>query len=286
MVEAKALGEPLQPAWTQLFGYFAEQPALKVGILTNGAEWRFYTDVNSPNVMDHEPFARWDIYSDEPAPSDVLNLLKKAKFDAETIQEFAKKTQKELTLMFDEVSSLLAPSEEFIKLAIKKETIEPHSAGSHIVAHWKPIVAKALSKWAAAGPASLGVSDPPNDEKDEGGGHVEPTQDELTAFGAVKKALGTAELIGGEALASYFKIHLPEKPTWVFTRLQLRQTHPTVWVPLPPETTNALAGGRHVTQNGGWSIVSIDAGTDLVSLGGLFRAAYEHVRKVKLGHGA
>ena len=61
MVEAKALGEPLQPAWTQLFGYFAEQPALKVGILTNGAEWRFYTDVNRPNVMDHEPFARWDI---------------------------------------------------------------------------------------------------------------------------------------------------------------------------------------------------------------------------------
>jgi hypothetical protein len=57
-------------------------------------------------------------------------------------------------------------------------------------------------------------------------------------------------------------------------------------VPLPPETTNALAGGRHVTQNGGWSIVSIAAGTDLVSLGGLFSAAYEHVKKVKLGHGA
>lgn len=293
MVEAKALHEPLQPAWMQLYDYFSEQPNVKVGILTNGAEWRFYTDLNSPNALDTDPFARWDIYSDEPAPIEVFKLLKKPNFDAETIRELARKTRRDQQVMNDEVKRLLAPSEEFIKLAIKKETIEPHRAGVNIVEYWRPFVASALTQWArrtpaAAGPASPTVSHPSKDATngDDGGGTVAPTPEEQAAFAAVQQVLG-GEPIGCEALASYFTIHLPEKTTWIFTRLKLRQHHRTVSVPLPPERTTELAGGRPVTpHHDGWTVVSIGAGADLVSLGDLFRAAHAHVRKEKLGQGA
>ena len=43
---------------------------MKLGILTNGAQWRSFTDVVNENVMDKEPFARWDILADESPPYD------------------------------------------------------------------------------------------------------------------------------------------------------------------------------------------------------------------------
>ncbi len=43
---------------------------MKLGILTNGAQWHLFTDVVNENVMDKEPFARWDILADESTPYD------------------------------------------------------------------------------------------------------------------------------------------------------------------------------------------------------------------------
>jgi hypothetical protein len=85
-VEAKEVGRRLAGFDEQLADYFAKDANVKLGILTNGAQWRFFTDVVNSNVMDSEPFAKWDIFADEPTPFDVITLMQKSSFNAELIR--------------------------------------------------------------------------------------------------------------------------------------------------------------------------------------------------------
>src|SRR4051794_21200542 len=55
-VEAKEAGKRLGGFDEQLSDYFAKASEAKLGILTNGIQWRFFTDIESVNIMDHEPF--------------------------------------------------------------------------------------------------------------------------------------------------------------------------------------------------------------------------------------
>lgn len=57
----------------QLNGYFTNTKNSRIAILTNGKEYRFYSDVVSPNIMDTKPFFVFDIenYTD----IDIENLL-------------------------------------------------------------------------------------------------------------------------------------------------------------------------------------------------------------------
>jgi hypothetical protein len=38
----------------------AKDPNVEPGLLANGAQWCLFIDVGHSNVMDKEPFARWD----------------------------------------------------------------------------------------------------------------------------------------------------------------------------------------------------------------------------------
>ena len=52
MIDARGLGHQLQDGdITQLYRYFNATDA-RIGILTNGIEYRFFSDLNKPNVMD------------------------------------------------------------------------------------------------------------------------------------------------------------------------------------------------------------------------------------------
>ncbi|MFT9412286.1 type I restriction endonuclease, partial [Liquorilactobacillus hordei] len=55
LIEAKAINEPLTKHDSQLFRYFGTTDA-KFSILTNGEEYKFFTDLDKPNKMDTTPF--------------------------------------------------------------------------------------------------------------------------------------------------------------------------------------------------------------------------------------
>ena len=134
-VEAKEVGRKLAGYDEQLADYFAKDPNVKLGILTNGAQWKFFTDVEHANVMDKEPFARWDILADDAAPLDVLKLLQKSQFNPELIRAFAQRKRAQ-NLLLSELTRLLEPSSEFTKLAVANlETPQPHAGrGRHLEA--------------------------------------------------------------------------------------------------------------------------------------------------------
>lgn len=60
LIECKSINEKLQNHDSQLFRYFGTTSS-KFGILTNGREYRFYTDLDEKNKMDKTPFLTIDV---------------------------------------------------------------------------------------------------------------------------------------------------------------------------------------------------------------------------------
>jgi predicted type IV restriction endonuclease len=144
-VEAKDAAKKLSGYDEQLGDYFAKEPEVKLGILTNGIAWRFFTDITHANVMDKVPFVKWDVLNDEQPPYDFLTLLQKSQFKTELVRTFARR-QHEHNLLVSELARLLEPSAEFTRLAIAN--IETRYLTTHVVESWKPVVASAIGEWA------------------------------------------------------------------------------------------------------------------------------------------
>lgn len=117
LVEAKEAGTNLGGYDEQLGDYFAKEPDVKLGILTNGVMWRFFTDIIYVNVMDKEPFVKWDVLNDDHPPYDFLRLLQKSQFKTELVRTFALR-QHQHNLLVNELAKLLEPSTEFTRLAV------------------------------------------------------------------------------------------------------------------------------------------------------------------------
>ncbi len=278
-VEAKEVGRKLAGFDEQLADYFAKDPNVKLGILTNGAQWRFFTDVVNSNVMDKEPFAKWDIIADDPPPYDVITLIQKAQFNPELIRTFAQR-QRAQNLLVQELTRLLEPSPEFTKLAVAN--IETRNLTQAVVESWKPIVANAIQEWAKQRTLTAVLAPPaPAKDTEEGGSKIETTREELDAFETVKKLLGPERPVAYEDSVAYMKVHMVERRTWVCARLQMNRKTPVVSVPLPQEEVARLAPGRATSVAGSWTSVPLEVPGDLAQLGDLLRGAYLAVKQSK-----
>lgn len=84
LVEAKWCGESLDKHGGQLFRYFGTTKA-KFGILTNGFEYRFFTDLDEQNKMDQKPFFVFDITQIKEQDITELKKFHKASFDIDAV---------------------------------------------------------------------------------------------------------------------------------------------------------------------------------------------------------
>ena len=91
LVEAKPFKTNLKDAEKgQLARYFHCTEA-RVAILTNGRIYQFYTDLDSSNTMDRDPFAEVDLYDLANAPIKELKKLTKTVFDLAGLLESAER---------------------------------------------------------------------------------------------------------------------------------------------------------------------------------------------------
>ena len=60
-IEAKSYTENLSNHCPQLSRYFNATPEIAICAITNGREWRFFTDLTNKNIMDSEPFLTVDV---------------------------------------------------------------------------------------------------------------------------------------------------------------------------------------------------------------------------------
>lgn len=280
-VEAKEASRRLVGYDEQLADYFAKAPECKLGILTNGCQWRFFTDVVNQNVMDKEPFLRWDVFSDEKPPLEFLTILQKSQYNPQLIRTFAEQRRNQ-NLLLNEISRLLEPSADFVRLAVSN--IDTRRLTEKIVEDWKPVLASALEEWVKQRMLSMALDfGRLTDPAPEATARVETTQEELDGFATVQSLLGPDRSVAYEDTVSYFKIHLKERYTWVMCRLYFGRRRPAVWVPLPITEAAPLTGEFPVsTPQQGWTQVSINTPKDLETLGDLLRKAYDSQKAMRL----
>lgn len=89
-VEAKKVGAIKSSTRGELKGYFNAVPSVKLGILTDGLVYQLYTDADSPNMMDDEPYATIDVaqiaeLQEAKGAADVLANLRKGIFSPEDV---------------------------------------------------------------------------------------------------------------------------------------------------------------------------------------------------------
>ncbi len=115
IMEVKTIGTNLaQVHASQLFRYFTVCDA-RFGILTNGIEYRFHTDLEKPNKMDEKPFLIFDLSKVDERLTTELKKFSKSSFDIAHILSSANelKYKREIRNLIE--AEYAEPSEDFVK---------------------------------------------------------------------------------------------------------------------------------------------------------------------------
>jgi len=99
---------------SQLFRYFTTTKA-RIGVLTNGVVYRFFSDLEEPNRMDDKPFLELNLLSMRDSLIHEVNKLSKASFDLENMLEAASdlKYMREIRATLE--GQLEEPDDEFVR---------------------------------------------------------------------------------------------------------------------------------------------------------------------------
>jgi len=92
-IEAKPFVANLTNHAPQLSRYFNSSLGVTIGAITNGREWRFFTDLINTNVMGEKPFLTIDFTKANPEDLTQLAEFKHDNFHAEKLRFFAEENQ-------------------------------------------------------------------------------------------------------------------------------------------------------------------------------------------------
>ncbi|MBX9699880.1 MAG: type I restriction enzyme HsdR N-terminal domain-containing protein [Acetobacteraceae bacterium] len=104
---------------SQLYRYFSVTEA-RFGVLTNGIEWRFFTDLDAPNKMDSKPFFIFSLL--EYTESDLAELEKfsATTFSVDGILSAANDLKFKSLIVEQLRREMLSPSDDFVRLIGKR----------------------------------------------------------------------------------------------------------------------------------------------------------------------
>lgn len=119
IVECKHWQQELETHNSQLFRYF-HVTKTRFALLTNGIQYRFYTDLEETNKMDEKPFLEFDITKLKESTAKEIEKFHKSKFDVSLIVDNASnlKYTREIKSLIDQ--EIAAPSQDFVKLFANK----------------------------------------------------------------------------------------------------------------------------------------------------------------------
>ena len=113
-VECKSAGVPLDGHAAQLYRYFSVVDA-RIGMLTNGVEYRLYSDIDQPNKMDGKPFLVLDMLDLQESAVEEFKKIGKASFDLDQILSSASNLKYTTEIKKLLAAELASPSDEFVR---------------------------------------------------------------------------------------------------------------------------------------------------------------------------
>ncbi len=142
LIECKHWDQDLNLHDSQLKKYFVASNA-RFGVLTNGIEYRFYTDLEKANIMDEKPFL-------------IVNMLDMSDADIEQLKKFHKSYYNEADVLSTanelkyttELKSILnkefsSPSPEFVRFFTKQ--VYNGQVWQSVIEQFTPLVKKSIT---------------------------------------------------------------------------------------------------------------------------------------------
>lgn len=114
-VECKPIGAPLADHSGQLSRYFNATPSVRVGMITDGARVRVFTDLQKPNIMDSMPWLDIDLLAIKPAELEALRRFRKTDFSSNDIMALAEEMVYYNNMLTFISTQLREPSESFVR---------------------------------------------------------------------------------------------------------------------------------------------------------------------------
>lgn len=227
LVECKHhLERDLNPHNSQLFRYFTACTDVRFAIITNGRQYRFYTDLKNANRMDERPFFEFDIADIRDNEITELKKFRKENFDIDAILNTASELQ-----MTNEIKNALAkeiatPSEAFVRMLLGGGVYEGRVT-QQVITQMTPLVRKASNelvyemvtdrlKSALSGqkpPAMIEEPQPAQAQEIPESSGIDTTIEELEAFYIIKSILRSqvdSKRIHHRDTKSYFGILLDD----------------------------------------------------------------------------
>ncbi len=116
IVECKPCGTQLDTVKaSQLYRYFTATES-RIGVLTDGIVYNFYSDLEQPNIMDSRPFMVLNLEDFDEATAQELKKLSKNNFDLETTLSSASELKYTREIKMVLLKELDSPSADFVKL--------------------------------------------------------------------------------------------------------------------------------------------------------------------------
>jgi hypothetical protein len=237
-IEVKPIDQTLDGHQGQLARYFNGVPTVSLGILTNGIEYRFFTDSGEPNLLDPHPF--FTLRLDAPDFGlDVLSRFHKAQFSPGGIRDYATElnyTQKITQFLRSELDLRTRdPGDALVRWVLASENVFEGRAVASVVERFRPIVKNALHQVlrdvvrrsfvamdegvaapepAPEAPAVTPIAAPvevaPTAPSDESTGRTPvTTAAELAAFDIIKAQFDTSVLATGRIYDATLKREVP-----------------------------------------------------------------------------
>ncbi|GAA1711069.1 type I restriction endonuclease [Brachybacterium phenoliresistens] len=244
LIECKRIGDELHIKHaSQLFRYFSVTNA-RIGVLTNGQVYNFYTDLDAPNIMDQRPFLVLDLLDIDESILPELQKLTKETFNVDSVISSAEELKYVGALKREIANEFREPSNDLVKLLMGR--VSERRATAENLRQFSALAEKAIKQYLKEQvnlrlKSALGDSEPdapvtsapeaPADDsgelvppagEDRRGSDVTTTEEELAGYQIVK-AIACSEVkpqrITHRDSKSYFAILLDDNNRRTVARL-------------------------------------------------------------------
>lgn len=115
LFECKHAGANLDEVhFSQLFRYYHVTSA-RIGVLTNGVVYRFFTDLEEPNKMDAKPFLEFNLLEFHPPTVEEVKRFTKAGFNMEEVLSAAVELKYTKAIKHILAEQMESPSDEIVR---------------------------------------------------------------------------------------------------------------------------------------------------------------------------
>lgn len=239
-VEAKGYRENLTNHAPQLARYFNATPEVTIAAITNGKEWRFFTDLNDKNVMDKEPFLTVDFFNLLPSDPEQFSRFRHDQFQPEALRTLAEESVFLSAFKKTVKQSVLDCDADFVRYIVAKSTIQ-RTLTAKFLECVTPIVKQAVAQSMSdmvVNSLSTPHSEPTAQNTDEpittDGDIVDPNNPKIITTPAERKFFALVqELLPDEPLAakdteSYFTVLYQNKVNRWLVRYSGDKKRPSV----------------------------------------------------------